>query len=52
MQQAGAQLMTWFAVACQLHRDGRNEIEGIRELFSSHIPNYGNLITRYMAQAG
>lgn len=52
MQQAGAQLMTWFAVACELHRDWRNDIEGIGELFSNHIPNYRNLMTSYMAQAG
>jgi nicotinamidase-related amidase len=24
----GAQLMTWFGVACELHRDWRNDIEG------------------------
>lgn len=50
MQQAGAQLMTWFAVACELHRDWRNDIEGIGELFSSRIPNYRNLMTSYSAR--
>lgn len=25
MSQAGAQLMTWFGAACELHRDGRND---------------------------
>ena len=50
MQQAGAQLMTWFAVACELHRDWRNDIEGIGELFSNHIPNYRNLMTSYAAK--
>lgn len=47
MSAAGAQLMTWFAVACELHRDWRNDIEGLGTLFSSHIPDYRNLITSY-----
>lgn len=29
MEAAGAQLMTWFGVACELHRDWRNDIEGL-----------------------
>jgi len=49
MSAAGAQLMTWFAVACELHRDWRNDIEGLGALFSSHIPDYRNLITSYTA---
>lgn len=28
MSQAEAQLMTWFAVGGELHRDWRNDIEG------------------------
>ncbi|MEQ8993339.1 MAG: isochorismatase family protein, partial [Pseudomonadales bacterium] len=52
MQSAGAQLMTWFAVACELHRDWRNDIEGLGQLFSNHIPNYRNLMTSYFAKAG
>ena len=48
MSAAGAQLMTWFAVACELHRDWRNDIEGLGALFSNHIPDYRNLITSYM----
>ncbi|MCP1603196.1 isochorismate family cysteine hydrolase YcaC [Pseudomonas citronellolis] len=47
MEAAGAQLMTWFGVACELHRDWRNDIEGLAALFSSHIPDYRNLITSY-----
>lgn len=49
MTAAGAQLMTWFGVACELHRDWRNDIEGLAELFSNHIPDYRNLITSYTA---
>ncbi|MGX2040376.1 isochorismate family cysteine hydrolase YcaC [Methylocaldum sp. MU1018] len=47
MSAAGAQLMTWFGVACELQRDWRNDIEGLGALFSSHIPDYRNLITSY-----
>ncbi len=49
MAQAGAQLMTWFGVACELHRDWRNDVEGLGKLFSNHIPDYRNLITSYTA---
>jgi len=48
MSAAGAQLMTWFGVACELHRDWRNDVEGLGALFSSHIPDYRNLINSYM----
>ncbi|ENW05960.1 isochorismate family cysteine hydrolase YcaC [Acinetobacter beijerinckii] len=47
MSQAGAQLMTWFGMACELHRDWRNDIEGLGALFSNHIPDYRNLINSY-----
>ena len=47
MAEAGAQLMTWFGVACELHRDWRNDVEGLGALFSNHIPDYRNLITSY-----
>ncbi len=48
MASAGAQLMTWFGVACELHRDWRNDVEGLGTLFSNHIPDYRNLINSYM----
>lgn len=47
MSAAGVQLMTWFGVACELHRDWRNDIEGLGTLFSNHIPDYRNLMTSY-----
>ena len=47
MSASGAQLMTWFGLACELHRDWRNDVEGLGALFSNHIPDYRNLITRY-----
>jgi nicotinamidase-related amidase len=52
MSQAGAQLMTWFGVACELHRDWRNDVEGLATLFSNHIPDYRNLIASYGARQG
>ena len=45
MSSAGAQLLNWFAVACEFHRDWRNDIEGLATLCSSYIPAYANLIT-------
>ena len=49
MSAAGAQLMSWFGMACELHRDWRNDIEGLATLFSNRIPDYRNLITSYNA---
>ncbi|HRQ06435.1 MAG TPA: isochorismate family cysteine hydrolase YcaC [Nitrosomonas halophila] len=48
MSAAGAQLVTWFAVACELHRDWRKDVEGLGQLFSNHIPDYRNLINSYI----
>jgi nicotinamidase-related amidase len=50
MVQAGAQLVNWFGVACELHRDWRNDVEGLGTLFSNYIPNYRNLMTSYSAK--
>ncbi|MEZ5446472.1 MAG: isochorismate family cysteine hydrolase YcaC [Gammaproteobacteria bacterium] len=52
MQAAGVQLINWFGMACELHRDWRNNIEGLGALFSNHIPNYRNLMTSYFTLAG
>ena len=51
MQAAGVQLMNWFGVACELHRDWRNDVEGLGALFSQYLPNYRNLMTSYAALA-
>jgi nicotinamidase-related amidase len=51
MSAAGAQLMTWFGVACELHRDWRNDIEGLGTLFSNHLPNYRCLINSHLQSA-
>jgi len=50
MTQAGAQLMNWFNVAAELHRDWRNDVEGLGALFSKYVPNYRALMTSYLAQ--
>ena len=50
MAIAGAQLMNWFSVAAELHRDWRNDIEGLGNLLSIHTPAYRNLITSYLAK--
>lgn len=47
MAAAGAQLMSWFGLACELHRDWRNDVEGLGKLFSDHIPDYRNLMASY-----
>jgi nicotinamidase-related amidase len=52
MNAAGVQLMNWFSVACELHRDWRNDIEGLGSLLSNHIPNYRNLMTSYFTLIG
>lgn len=52
MNASGVQLMNWFSVACELHRDWRNDIEGLGNLLSEHIPNYRNLMTSYFTLIG
>lgn len=52
MSAAGVQLMTWFGLACELHRDWRNDVEGLGTLFANHIPDYKNLMTSYFTLQG
>lgn len=47
MQASGVQMMTWFGVACELHRDWRNDVEGLGTLFANHLPAYKNLMTSH-----
>ena len=49
MSQAGAVMINWFAVACELARDWRNDMEGLAGLLGGHLPGYRNLITSYNA---
>ena len=52
MSSAGAQLVNWFSVVCELHRDWRNDIEGLGNLLAEYIPDYKNLMTSYAAAHG
>ncbi|MEM9486829.1 MAG: isochorismate family cysteine hydrolase YcaC [Cyanobacteria bacterium P01_F01_bin.116] len=52
MSAAGVQLINWFAVACELHRDWRNDMEGLGNLLSNHIPLYRGLMMSYLARTG
>ncbi|MFE1402897.1 isochorismate family cysteine hydrolase YcaC [Streptomyces sp. NPDC058770] len=52
MAHAGAQLVNWFSVACELQRDWRRDIEGLGNLLAEHIPNYRNLMVSYAAIKG
>ncbi len=51
MADAGVQLVNWFAVACELHRDWRNDAAGLARILSDHLPAYRNLITSHGARA-
>ena len=41
MATAGVQLMSWFGVACELHRDWRNDIEGLGRSSPITFPTTG-----------
>ena len=47
MSAAGAHLLNWFSVACELQGDWRNDMEGLANLLSERLPNYRNLINSY-----
>ncbi|HMB07951.1 MAG TPA: isochorismate family cysteine hydrolase YcaC [Isosphaeraceae bacterium] len=49
MAHAGAVITNWFAVACELQRDWRNNGEGLATLLADHLPAYKNLITAHNA---
>ncbi|MDC0721251.1 isochorismatase family protein [Nannocystis bainbridge] len=50
MAMAGAQPMSWFAVASELMRDWRNDESGFTKLMVEHVPNYKHLIAAYEAK--
>jgi hypothetical protein len=41
MSQAGAVMINWFALACELARDWRNDMEGLASLLGGHLPKKG-----------
>ncbi|KAI8062181.1 protein YcaC [Gongronella butleri] len=49
MSQAGIQLVNWFAVACELGRDWRRDMEGMANLLSSNIPKYEMLMASFQS---
>jgi len=49
MSQAGAVMTNWFAVACELQRDWRNDMEGLANLLGKRLPAYQNLIVGFQA---
>jgi hypothetical protein len=51
MSAAGVQLTNWFAAASELHRDRRNDVEGLGTLLANHLPDYKNLTTSYTAHS-
>jgi nicotinamidase-related amidase len=51
MAHAGAVMTNWFAVACELQRDWRNDAAGLANLLADHLPAYKNRMTSYQAQS-
>jgi hypothetical protein len=49
MTQAGAVMVNWFAVAGELARDWRNDMEGLAGLLGGHLPASQYVITNYKA---
>jgi nicotinamidase-related amidase len=47
LANAGAIIVNWFAVACELQGDWRNDAEGLGNLLAKHIVSYGNLFSSY-----
>lgn len=50
MQQAGAQLMGWFAIAAELRRDWRDDVQGFLDLNVAHLTSYRHLLTSFKAK--
>ncbi|KAE8362775.1 Isochorismatase-like protein [Aspergillus caelatus] len=47
MVQAGCQLLNWAAVAAEIHRDWRRDIEGFGAIWRDYVPAYWCLIQSY-----
>ncbi|PHH87315.1 hypothetical protein CDD83_9042 [Cordyceps sp. RAO-2017] len=50
MASQGVQLMNWAAVAAELHRDWRNDIEGFGKIWTDYVPGYWCLMQSYTAK--
>jgi hypothetical protein len=44
MMQHGVQLLNWAAIASELQRDWRNDVEGFLRLWKDYVPGYWCLI--------
>ena len=49
MAKAGAILVSWFALACELQKDWRNDAAGLAKLLSDHLVSYNCLIQSHKA---
>ncbi|KAI9359079.1 hydrolase [Pilaira anomala] len=49
MQSSGVQLTNWFAVASELGRDWRKDIDGLGALFAKHLPGYSHIMESFAA---
>ncbi|GKZ26316.1 hypothetical protein AbraIFM66951_002252 [Aspergillus brasiliensis] len=49
MAAAGCQLLNWAAVAAEIHRDWRRDIEGFGAIWRDHVPGYWCLMQSYEA---
>jgi nicotinamidase-related amidase len=50
MSQAGAQLISWFALAAELRRDWREDMQGFLDLNVKHLLMYRNLLNSHNAK--
>lgn len=47
MQQAGAQMITWFAMASELQADWRHNGDGLKKIYCDHLLEYKALVVAY-----
>jgi nicotinamidase-related amidase len=47
MQLGGIQLTNWFAVACELAKDWRIDINGLAALFAKRLPSYARVMDSF-----
>ena len=50
MQQGGAILTSWFALACELQRDWRNEGKRLIKICEDHLPEFKAIYEAYKSQ--
>ena len=50
MAYAGVQMVSWFSVVSELHRDWRNDVTGLGTILAAHVPIYKNLMDSYQGQ--